>query len=69
MQDTPAETRHGGGQRIYPDPREVIIRVKIPVNLRRMLKIYQLKGEDGILFTPDSALTDILTRFFEEHPA
>lgn len=51
-----------------PTSRKVIIRTKIPYDLRRMLKIHQLKGKDGEPFTQDEALTDILKRFFEEHP-
>jgi hypothetical protein len=58
MQD---ENRSG---RTYEADPQRVLRVKIPADLRRKLKIYQLKGN----VTADEAVTEILTTWFASNP-
>jgi hypothetical protein len=70
MQEKPG--RVTGPSRVDQSNAERVIRVKIPASIRRMVSAYQNRGLGAIPYetkcTADEAVSDILRRFFEEHP-
>lgn len=64
--------RRTGPSRTIRDDSERVIRVKIPANIRRKISAYQSRGLGDMPYespcTVDEAVSDILRRFFEEHP-
>jgi len=57
------EERHNGAIRIdNPPPSKLIeIRIKVPVDLRKKIKIHGLQND----LTDSGAVTDILRKYFE----
>jgi hypothetical protein len=62
---SPAEATQRRGHRLYRDGEEVILRVTIPAEMRRSIKIFQLRQN----ITADQAVTQILRDYFEGKPA
>jgi hypothetical protein len=65
--------RQTGPSRTFEPNATRVLRVKIPVNIRRMIAAYQNRGLGDIPYetkcSADEAVSDILRRYFEEHPA